>query len=291
VADVHDNQVRLKDGRTLPFGVCVWSTGVGPTKAAQLLAGKQTARAPDDDDREKQVADITSALGVQWVCSDRSGRLHTDALCRVLKATPLVAAATVGDFAGSAPTTQRLLEDAAHKAAQEVARMTHQERGELQRQCKGMADPAHVWPGVFALGDCANVADHNHAATAQVAEQQGLYLAKQLNAIATSWGGADKDTRLQQLLLPEDAAIAPFKYEHAGSLAYVGSFSALADMKDAEAAVTQATGLKGKRLRGFAAWILWRSVYLTKLGSWRNRLQVPMDWSRTLLFGRDTNYF
>jgi NADH dehydrogenase FAD-containing subunit len=53
----------------------------------------------------------------------------------------------------------------------------------------------------------------------------------------------------------------------------------------------QATGLKGKRLTGFVAWVLWRSVYLTKLGSWRNRLQVPMDWSRTLLFGRDTNYF
>ena len=31
--------------------------------------------------------------------------------------------------------------------------------------------------GVFALGDCANVGDKNMAATAQVAEQQGVYLA------------------------------------------------------------------------------------------------------------------
>lgn len=31
--------------------------------------------------------------------------------------------------------------------------------------------------GVFALGDCANVGGKNHPATAQVAEQQGNYLA------------------------------------------------------------------------------------------------------------------
>ena len=291
VADVHNNQVRLKDGRELPFGVCVWSTGVGPTKAAQLLAGKQTKRAPDDDDRDKNAADVMSALGVKWVNDDRAGRMHTDALCRVLKTPALIAAASVGDLSSCAPQTQKRLEEAAHEAAARVSKMTQQEREAMPQQCEGIADHAHVWPGVFALGDCANVAGANHAATAQVAEQQGLYLAKQLNALASKPHPDGKDGLLSNLLLPAPEAMAPFHYAHAGSLAYVGSFSALADMKDAEAAVAQATGLKGKRLRGFAAWILWRSVYLTKLGSWRNRLQVPMDWSRTLLFGRDTNYF
>jgi NADH dehydrogenase FAD-containing subunit len=31
--------------------------------------------------------------------------------------------------------------------------------------------------GVFALGDCVDVGGQNHPATAQVAEQQGVYLA------------------------------------------------------------------------------------------------------------------
>ncbi len=41
------------------------------------------------------------------------------------------------------------------------------------------------------------------------------------------------------------------------------------------------------RLRGFAAWIVWRAGYLTKLGSWRNKLQVPIDWLKTFVIGRD----
>ena len=42
---------------------------------------------------------------------------------------------------------------------------------------------------------------------------------------------------------------------------------------------------------GFNSWLLWRSAYLTRLGSWRLRMQVPMDWTKTLLFGRDTSRF
>jgi NADH:ubiquinone reductase (non-electrogenic) len=44
-------------------------------------------------------------------------------------------------------------------------------------------------------------------------------------------------------------------------------------------------------LAGFAAFLIWRGGYLTKLGSWRNRLQVPFDWLKTLLFGRDVSQF
>ena len=45
------------------------------------------------------------------------------------------------------------------------------------------------------------------------------------------------------------------------------------------------------KLTGFKSWLIWRSVYLTKLGSWRNRMQVPFDWARTFFFGRDTSRF
>jgi NADH:ubiquinone reductase (non-electrogenic) len=44
-------------------------------------------------------------------------------------------------------------------------------------------------------------------------------------------------------------------------------------------------------IAGFHSWVLWRSAYLTRLGSWRLRMQVPMDWSKTLLFGRDISLF
>ena len=41
------------------------------------------------------------------------------------------------------------------------------------------------------------------------------------------------------------------------------------------------------RSLGVPSWLLWRSAYLTRLGSWRLRMQVPIDWMKTLLFGRD----
>lgn len=42
---------------------------------------------------------------------------------------------------------------------------------------------------------------------------------------------------------------------------------------------------------GFPSWIIWRSAYLTRLGSWRLRMQVPMDWLKSFLYGRDTSKF
>lgn len=49
--------------------------------------------------------------------------------------------------------------------------------------------------------------------------------------------------------------------------------------------------LDGVKLSGITSWLLWRSAYLSKLLSWRNRVQVPADWLRTMLFGRDTTQF
>ena len=47
----------------------------------------------------------------------------------------------------------------------------------------------------------------------------------------------------------------------------------------------------GHVLLGFISWVLWRSAYTTRLGSWRLRMQVPLDWFKTFFFGRDTSRF
>ena len=240
VDGLEPNVLHLGSGEQLEFGLCVWSTGVGPTKAAKL-AGRSTFR------------------------KDERGRIATDDWCRVLRHES--ALAETQDFSD--------VSGAAQAAAEQAVSAGHPH-----------------WPGVFALGDCANVGGKAHAATAQVAEQQGLYLAKHLNAQAQSARDPlDTSDRLTKTLFQADVG-SPFEYKHAGSLAYVGSFAALADMNKTENPATQAISAMGSnKMSGFMAWLLWRSVYLTKLGSWRNRLQVPLDWTRTLLFGRDTSYF
>ena len=113
---------------------------------------------------------------------------------------------------------------------------------------------------VYAIGDCAHIEDNPLACTAQVAERQGRYLAKTvLNTQNTPPG-------------------KPFSWTNMGMLAYVGDYQALAEFETT-------------KLRGFMTWLLWRSAYLTMLGSFRLRLQVPFDWLRTFVFGRDTSKF
>jgi NADH:ubiquinone reductase (non-electrogenic) len=113
---------------------------------------------------------------------------------------------------------------------------------------------------VFALGDCSALREHPVPATAQAAEQQGAYLAKAL------------PLHLQGRPCP------PFQYKHQGMLAYVGGHSGIADM----------ARFKG---RGFAAFLFWRLVYLTKLVSLRNKMMVLADWSRAAVFGREISRF
>lgn len=38
---------------------------------------------------------------------------------------------------------------------------------------------------------------------------------------------------------------------------------------------------------GEAGFLLWRSIYLSKQVSWRNRVLVFVDWVKTRVFGRD----
>jgi len=113
---------------------------------------------------------------------------------------------------------------------------------------------------IVALGDCANVAERNLPATSQVAQQQGHYLARALKRRFTN------------------KPVRPFAYRHYGMLAYVGSNRALADL----------AGVKGK---GFSTWLFWRSAYLTKLVSRKNKLLVIFDWFKAMVFGRDISRF
>ncbi|KAJ8908013.1 hypothetical protein NDN08_008112 [Rhodosorus marinus] len=125
---------------------------------------------------------------------------------------------------------------------------------------------------IFAIGDCAQVSGSIYPAIAQVAEQQGNYLAKALN----TKGIPDKDIINSQ---------ESFRFASKGMLAYLGNYSGVASL------VSQDKAGKDVKMKGHIAWLLWRGAYLSKLGTWRNRLQVPVDWAKTLLFGRDPSRF
>lgn len=132
-------------------------------------------------------------------------------------------------------------------------------------------------PDVFAIGDCSGFLESTGKpplpALAQVAERQGKYLAHLINKIGKGGGGhanAVGDIELGD----------PFVYKHLGSMATIGRYKALVDLRQSKEA-------KGISLAGFVSWFIWRSAYLTRVVSWRNRLYVAINWATTLVFGRD----
>lgn len=113
---------------------------------------------------------------------------------------------------------------------------------------------------IYALGDCSLIEGDPLPATAQVAEQQGRYLARAFRDRAAG------------------KPVEPFVYKKMGMLAYVGGNRAVADLP----------GIKG---RGFVTFLFWRSVYLSKLVSVRNRVLVFFDWVKSHVLGRDLSRF
>lgn len=130
---------------------------------------------------------------------------------------------------------------------------------------------------VFAVGDCAGFVEQTGMkvlpALAQVAEREGKYLVELFNNMAKQNAGkayAAKEVALGQ----------PFVYKHAGSMASVGSYKALVDLRESKDA-------KGISIAGYFSFLVWRSAYLTRVLSWRNRFYVAVNWATTLVFGRD----
>ena len=102
-------------------------------------------------------------------------------------------------------------------------------------------------------------------ATAQVAKQQGNYLAEIFNSV----GETERDyTSLQD---PD----MRFNYEHKGSLAYIGKDSAVADIPGFAI------------IKGIAAGLVWKSFETISQVSINNVFKVGADIFRTKLFGRD----
>ena len=108
--------------------------------------------------------------------------------------------------------------------------------------------PGH--PDIFAIGDTVMIAGPDGQPVpgiAPAAKQQGQYVA---NAVKARLRGE---------------TLAPFRYQHAGSLAQIGKRLAVIDF--------------GRiKLRGTLAWWIWGIAHIYFLIGIRNRLSVAMSW-------------
>lgn len=149
---------------------------------------------------------------------------------------------------------------------------------------------------IFALGDCSVIRNEVVSGdlvlgegilpqTAQVAGQQGAYVARLFNRgyqLAVPAGPRLSESKLKssfwlKALGAEQAD--PFRFLNLGLLAYVGADQAVAQVQLGESTLALASGE--------AAFLLWRSVYLVKQVSTRTRLLVLFDFFKTKIFGKD----
>jgi NADH dehydrogenase len=72
--------------------------------------------------------------------------------------------------------------------------------------------------------------------------------------------------------------VRPFRFSTIGQLAAIGRRTGVARVF-------------GVTFSGFAAWWLWRTVYLTKLPRFDRKVRVALDWTLDLFFRKDLVQF
>jgi NADH dehydrogenase len=116
------------------------------------------------------------------------------------------------------------------------------------------------YPGVWAIGDCAEIPvagkPETYGPTAQNATREGTHVARNIVRVL---GGEE----------PE-----PFRFRPLGELALVGKRSAVAEVF-------------GLRFSGLLAWAMWRAVYLYKMPGAGKRVRVVINWMLDRAFGAE----
>ena len=223
VERVEDGRLILKDGKEIPFGCLVWSTGLTENPLTAALEGK--------------------------VLKSKNKRILTDPYLRVL------------DPEGNViPNVYALGDCATIKGMTGV-----QQRNAFFFSMLAYSCPAYLCKHLHLL-----FLDHELPQTAQVANQQAIYLRKALNKLAKH---------------PEKSladVTAPFSFKNMGTMAYIGNWEAVVDMTKINEKAKESGNL---------AWIFWRSSYLTMSVSMRNKMIIPMYWLLTWVFGRDVSSF
>lgn len=115
------------------------------------------------------------------------------------------------------------------------------------------------FPNVWAIGDCASIPGPDgkpYPPTAQHATRQGVHAARNIERLLSG------------------SSTEPCRLANQGSLAALGCRTAVAKVF-------------GVKLAGFAAWWLWRTVYLMKMPSLSRKVRVALDWTIDMFFQRD----
>ncbi|KAK1308043.1 hypothetical protein QJS10_CPA09g01402 [Acorus calamus] len=245
VTKVSDKTITMVDRANtvtdLPYGMVVWSTGIGTRSVIRSFM------------EEIGQEDISAIFNV--ADKDNSGTLTVKEIQDVL-----------GDICERYPQVQLYLKS---RDMRGLVDLLNDAEGNERKENRELSIEefkkalAHVDSQVKFL-----------PATAQVAAQQGEYLAKCFNQMKECEEKPEGPLRIRGT---GRHRFRPFRYKHLGSFAPLGGEQTAAELPGDWISI------------GHSSQWLWYSVYASKQVSWRTRALVISDWMRRVIFGRDSS--
>ncbi|KAI8898827.1 hypothetical protein BC833DRAFT_588265 [Globomyces pollinis-pini] len=245
------NSNGTNDIKTIPYGLCVWSTGIAMHEMVKRMSSKLI---PQTNRKALSVDPNLNVIGAKDVYA--------------LGDCSTIVVPKIGDIVLSQCKEGMTSEELVTVIDGIIEK--YPQHSSFLSSLKEHLFKVHGTTWTFeTLGDRLRKLDSKTTtlpATAQVASQQGAYMAAKLNKI-----GRYPERDWQMI----ESQLKPFKYNHLGNFSYVGGDAAVLDLG------------KGQGTGGFAAFFLWRSAYLLRQVSLRTRVLLAWDWTKTYVFGRD----
>lgn len=278
VLEVTDEHISYKSKKTgeiveMPYGMIVWSTGIGtrPVIADYMQQIGQTDRrvlATDEWLRVKNTEGVY-ALGD---CASVEQRKIAEDIAYLFKLSDV-------DNDGSLSLTEFVT--TMDKVKVRYPQIQYYMERQHMKGVVGLLDEA-MQKGKdikldidhFSQAICkVDSQMKSSPATAQVAAQQGAYLAHAFNHLAST----DPDEGPMRIRGEGKHRCQPFRYRHLGQFAPLGGETTAAELPGDWVSIGRST-----------QW-LWYSVYASKQVSWRTRALVVFDWTKRFIFGRDSS--
>ncbi|KMT04491.1 hypothetical protein BVRB_8g181570 [Beta vulgaris subsp. vulgaris] len=279
VTDKEISTKALKNGgkiSSMPYGMLVWSTGIGPRPVItqfmkQIGQGNRRALGTDEWLRVEGTGEIY-ALGDSATIVQR----------KVMEDIAEIFKKADKDNSGTLTVKEmhELVDDILERYPQiELYLKNRQMKSivDLMTDAKGDAKKESVELNIEEFRKALSQVDSqmkNLPATAQVAAQQGTYLADCFNRMEECEKNPQGPIRIRG---EGRHRFKPFRYRHFGQFAPLGGEQAAAQLPGDWVSIGHST-----------QW-LWYSVYASKQVSWRTRALVVGDWTRRFMFGRDSS--
>lgn len=305
VVEVTPHHVVLKGGERLEYGVCLWSAGNAPRPLVSGIAGQIPEQAA-----------ACQALGMApgtKLCVDSFLRVvGTEGLlalgdCTAVLGNRLPATAQVAGQQGAylahlinsgyslgmggyrqPPPYKTTRPTRLARAAEssdairwlQLSLAGGQEKVELAQEVSGALSNMAAPPWIQA---------HSKSIASASVEDCDLPVIdlEPPEPAAATYGGGKRTNAMDVACRPEMTEVRyyerPFEFLSLGIMAYVGNDQALTQV--------EAFDVFNLKLAGWFAFLLWRSVYITKQVSFRNRVLILFDWMKAKVFGRDISLF